>query len=97
MPFREAFEHMLAVNASVEGMVADTVMTAHTGDVAMEEDNIFHKLILISLNLSVEDVSKEDAVHRMALALEEERTDSYSGPLPPYAGYLNNNHNMILK
>ena len=53
-------------------MVGGVVTTAHAGDVAVEEEVIFQKLILIGLTSSVEYVEAWDAVHRMALALEEE-------------------------
>ena len=49
------------------------VTTVHVSDVAMEDYGIFQKLILIGLTLAVEDVVAEDAVHRMALALEDKR------------------------
>ena len=51
-------------------MVGGVVTTAHAGDVAVEEEVIFQKLILIGLTLSVEYVDAWDTVHRMALALE---------------------------
>ena len=40
---------MLAINTSAEGLVTDAVMAAHVGSMAMTEDKIFHKLILISV------------------------------------------------
>ena len=56
---------MLAFNAAVERLVADTVKIEHTGDMVVVEDGIFQKLELIILTTVV-----EDAVHRMSLALE---------------------------
>ena len=53
----------------MEGLASDAVTAVHAGDVAVTEDNIFQKLILISPTTVVEDVAAEDAVHRMALAL----------------------------
>ena len=71
MVFRETVDHMLAFNASVERLVAETVKIEHAGDVVVVEDGIFQKLELIILTTVV-----EDAVHRMALALEEELINS---------------------
>ena len=67
MLLRETVDHMLAFNASVESLVAETVKIEHAGDVVVVEDGIFQKLELIILTTVL-----EDAVHRMALALEEE-------------------------
>ena len=76
MLFRETAKHTLAVNPAVQRLVTDAVTTVHTGDVDVAEDDISQKLILISLNPAMEDVVVEDALHIMALALEEERIDS---------------------
>ena len=48
----------------------------HVGYVTVYENNRSQKLILIGLNTSLEDVVADDAVHRMALVLEEEHIDS---------------------
>ena len=71
-------------------------MTAYEGDMAMAEDNIFQKLILIGLTTAVEDVAVVDAVHIMALALEERGIDSYVMSYFPCVVYLNENHNKKL-
>ena len=60
---------MLAVNAAMVGLVADAVTTTHAGDVAVEEDSIFQKLILICLTPDVGCVAVGDAVHRMEIDL----------------------------
>ena len=36
MPCRAMVEHMLAINADVEGLVADTLMLAHAGGMVVE-------------------------------------------------------------
>ena len=69
-------KHMVDINAVVQRIMADAVMTAHEGDVVVSEDDRSDKLILIGLTLSVEYVVAEDVVHRMSIALEEERIDS---------------------
>ena len=69
-------KHMVDINAVVQRILADAVMTAHEGDVVVSEDDRSDKLILIGLTLSVEYVVAEDVVHRMSIALEEERIDS---------------------
>ena len=46
------------------------------GNVNAEEEKRSQKLKLIGNNTSVEDMDAEDAVHRMALALEEKCIDS---------------------
>ena len=56
--------------------MADAVITAHVGDVAVVEDGRFQKLILIGLTPAVEDVVVKDAVHIMALNLERGVIDS---------------------
>ena len=89
MPFRGAVEYMLAVNADAEKLVAESVATAHEGDVDMEEDDIFQKLILIGMTLSVEDVVAEDAMKGMALDLKKECIDSYVFFHWKYVVYLN--------
>ena len=75
MLFRETVGQKLAVNSAVERMVVDTVITAHAGDLDVAEDRIFQKLILIGLTPVVEYLFSEDAVHRMALALNENRIE----------------------
>ena len=74
--FRKTPEHILSANIAVEIMVTDAVTMGHAGNVAMSEDVIFHKLILISLNLAMEGLVGSCAVHRRALVLKEERIDS---------------------
>ena len=74
--FRETVEHMLSINAAMKMPVADTVTTVHAEGVAVAEDDRSQKLILIGLTPVVNDVVAEDAVLRMALALEEERIGS---------------------
>ena len=73
---RETVDYMLAVNTDVEMQVEDVLMAAHAGGVAVAEDGIFQKLILISLTLAIEDVVAEDAVKIMVISLEEERIES---------------------
>ena len=57
-------------------LVADMVMMAHVGYMAVAEDGIFQKLKLIGLTPDVGDVVAEDAVHIMALEFEEDCIDS---------------------
>ena len=75
--FRATVENLLAINVDVGGMVADTVMAAHVGDMAEAEDNIFQKLILIGLTPYMKNVAADNAVHKMALDMVEERIDCY--------------------
>ena len=67
---------MLSINVAMKMPVADTVKTVHAEGVAVAEDDRSQKLILIGLTPVVNDVVAEDAVLRMALALEEERIGS---------------------
>ena len=60
---------MLAINASMEGLLADAATTVNTGEVYVVEDRRFQKLILIVMTPAMEDVAVECAVHRMALSL----------------------------
>ena len=68
--FRETVTHMLAVNADIKIIVAVVVMVLHAGNVVVEEDVGYQKLILIVLTPAAKDVAAEDVVHIMALALE---------------------------
>ena len=77
MPFRGAVGHMLAVNAAVERLAEDVVTEVHVGNMAMAEDDIFQKLVLIGLTMSMDDVAAKYKLHRMSLALEEGIIDSY--------------------
>ena len=82
MIIRETVHHMVAVNAAVQRIIADAVITVHVGgvDVAMaisvDEDDISNKLKLIGKNPAMEDVVTDDAEHRMSLDSEEEHIDS---------------------
>ena len=76
MLLREMAENMLSINSAVQRLVVETVTTVHTGYMGVAEDDRSQKLILVSLTTAVEDVDAEDAVHRMALALKEERNNS---------------------
>ena len=69
-------EHMLAVNADIQMLVADVVMTVNVGDVAVAEENRYLKLKLISETMSMGDMDAEDMMRIMALSLEEEHIDS---------------------
>ena len=55
--------------------MTDTIITAHVGDMVVAEDGILEKVKLVGLTLVMWDVVVEDAVHRMALAFEEECID----------------------
>ena len=72
----ETVKNMLAANTAVQSLVADAVTAVHVGNMAVAEDCRSQKLILIVLTLAVEDVVAEDAVHIMALTLEEESIES---------------------
>ena len=61
---------MLAINTAVEWVLVETITTAHAGYVSVAEDDIFQKLTMIGLTLSMEYVALEDVVHIMALDLE---------------------------
>ena len=76
MPFSSMVGNMLAINADVEGIVANAVITAQVGGVVVVYDDRFNKLLLIGMTSAVEYVAAEDVVHRMALTSEEERIDS---------------------
>ena len=97
MSFRAIVNHMLDANAAVKGLVEDAVMTAHTGDVAVANYNIFQILILFGLTQYLEDVSAEESVHIMALDLEKDFIHSHVMSHRPYAEYLNNNNEMPVR
>ena len=63
----------------------------------MAEDNRYQKLIPIVMTLYVNDVVPEDAVHRMALALEEGHIDSKDVSHRSYVRYLNDDRNTTFK
>ena len=50
MPLRGKVRRMLVVNTSMEVTVVDAVMTAYAGDVAVAENNIFHKMVLVIIS-----------------------------------------------
>ena len=56
MPFKEVAKHMLDINSAMEGMMEYAVTIVHAGDKGVAEDELFQKLILISLALAIEDL-----------------------------------------
>ena len=68
--FKETVQHILFYNTDLQRLVVDVAVKVHAGDVAVEEDDRFHKLILIGLTPAKEDVVAEEMEHRMSLALE---------------------------
>ena len=95
--FRETVKHMLDAHAAMKMLVTDVVIMLHAGGVSVVEDKRYHKLILIGLTPDAKDMAAEDAVHIMALHLEEERIDSYVVSHRTYVGYLNGNHDKTFK
>ena len=67
----ETVKNMLAANTAVQSLVADAVTAVHAGEMAVVEDGISKKLILIGMTPYTEDVVAEYAVHIMEDALEE--------------------------
>ena len=74
--FREMVKEMLVTNTVVQRLVADVETMVHVGHVAVAEEDRSKKLKLIGQNPAVEDVVTEDVVHRIDIALEEDRIDS---------------------
>ena len=76
MLFRETVEIMLAANTAVQSLVAEAVTAVHAGNADVAEDDRSQKLMLICLTPAVENVATKNAVHIMAIALEEDRSEA---------------------